>query len=89
MSAFRNPDHRAELGVPLWTARVLAGGSVAAPRTDVRAIARGTHRTRVSEMRLTATRAASPSPGVPGTGRWARHATMERDGGPQRSLGTG
>ena len=89
MTVFRTPEHGAEHGAQRWASRVLAGGSAVAPLADVRVIARGTHRTRVSEMRLTATRAATPCPVAPGAGQRQPHATAERDGGRQRRLGTG
>lgn len=54
-------------------------GHAVAPRTETLVLARGTHRTRVSEMRLAATRAATPRPDRSDTGRRGRRAGTERN----------
>ena len=70
--------------------RVLrALGTAVAPRTETIVISRGTHRTRVSEMRLAAARAAAPRPDVSDVVLADRHAAIERNGGAQVRDGTG
>jgi hypothetical protein len=64
-------------------------GTAVAPRTETSVLARGTHRTRVSEMRLPAARAAAPRPDVSDVGLTDRHAAIEREGGAQGRDGTG
>ena len=54
-------------------------GLAVAPRTETLVLARGTHRTRVSEMRIAGARAATPRPDVPDADQRARHAAAERD----------
>jgi uncharacterized protein YcgI (DUF1989 family) len=68
---------------------VRALGTAVAPRTETIVISRGTHRTRVSEMRLAAARAAAPRPDVSDVVVTDRHAAIERNGGAQVRDGTG
>ena len=64
-------------------------GTAVAPRTETIVLARGTHRTRVSEMRLSAARAASPRPNTPGAVLMDQHAATERNEGALVRDGTG
>ena len=64
-------------------------GTAVAPRTETIVLARGTHRTRVSEMRLSAARAASPRPDTPGAVVMGQHTATERNEGVLVRDGTG
>ena len=85
------PEHRATCGARPWRDRIRAAGAAAAPRTDAPVLSRGTHRTRVSEMRLIAMCVAAQRPDIPGTvERQARRAATEREGiGRRVRSGTG
>ena len=61
-------------------------GAPVTPRTETLVLARGTHRTRVSEMRLSAARVALRRPDLSDA---VRHATTERDRGRGVRPGTG
>jgi hypothetical protein len=86
------PVHAAESGVAVSRDRARVAralGSAVAPRTETLVLARGTHRTRVSEMRSAAVRAADLRPERSDAGPRARHAATERDRGGKVRPGTG
>lgn len=86
----RTLEHRALPGAWRWRSRIRAVGAAAAPRTDAPVLSRGTHRTRVSEMRPTAARATAPRPDVLGAaGGLARRAAAVRGGRGRVRSGTG
>jgi len=64
-------------------------GTAVAPRTETIVLARGTHRTRVSEMRRAAARAAAPRPDASDVVLTDRHAATGRHGGAEVRDGTG
>ena len=61
-------------------------GTPVTPRTETLVLARGTHRTRVSEMRLVTARVATPRPDLSDA---VRHAAAERNWGSGERRGTG
>ena len=61
-------------------------GTAVTPRTETLVLARGTHRTRVSEMRLLAARVATRRPDLSDA---VRHAAAERNWGSEGRRGTG
>lgn len=93
MSQLRHADHDlriARSGSASRPARVArALGVAVAPRTETRVLARGTHRTRVSEMRSAAARSAAARPEGLDARQWAGHATVEREEGGQVRQSTG